>query len=179
MSNVYVGQILLFGGNFAPPGFEFCNGQLLNISDYGSLFNLLGTTYGGDGQTTFGLPDLRSRVPVHQGQGAGLTQRTVGDAAGSADVTLAAAAMPSHAHALNASTQTATSITPAATLLPAAASNHPQALFYVSASTPGQKFAMAPAACGTAGGGLAHSNLMPTLGVSYLIATNGLYPAQS
>lgn len=179
MSDVYVGQILLFGGDFAPQGFVFCNGQLLNISDYGPLYGLLGTTYGGDGQTTFGVPDLRSRVPVHQGQGTGLSARTVGQTGGSTDVTLTPATMPAHTHALNASPQDATAAAPAAGLLPAKAGNHPQAQLYVAASTPGAKFAMASGACSSAGGGLPHANLMPTLGVSYLIATVGVFPSQS
>src|SRR6476620_11735329 len=100
MSNPYIGEIRMFGGNFAPVGWAFCDGSLISISENDALFNLIGTTYGGDGQSTFGLPDLRGRLPVHQGQGTGITQSyVIGELAGVETVTLTTQQIPSHNHA--------------------------------------------------------------------------------
>src|ERR1700758_3405683 len=101
MAQPYVGEIRMFAGNFAPAGWMFCEGQLLPISENETLFQLIGTTYGGDGETTFALPDLRGRVPIHMGQGSGLTPRTIGDAGGAETVTLTVAQMPVHHHIVN------------------------------------------------------------------------------
>src|ERR1700736_4946531 len=98
MPNPYIGQISMFGGSFAPVNYAFCNGQLLDIANNNALFSLLGTTYGGDGVTTFGLPDLRCRLPVHQGTGQGLSPYVLGQAAGNENVTLLTSQMPSHNH---------------------------------------------------------------------------------
>lgn len=98
----FIGMIVMFGGNFAPRGWAFCDGQLLAISQNTALFSILGTTYGGDGRTTFGLPDLRSRVPMHMGTGPGLTNRRLGEKSGIEAVTLAQANLPSHSHSVNA-----------------------------------------------------------------------------
>src|SRR5512140_2190763 len=98
MSTPFVGEIRLFGGNFAPAGWAFCSGQLMAISENDVLFNLIGTTYGGDGQQTFGLPDLRGRLPMHMGTGAGLSSRTIGEMGGVETVTLTAQQIPSHTH---------------------------------------------------------------------------------
>jgi len=100
MSEPFIGQIILVGFNFAPRNYALCNGQLMSIAQNTALFSLLGTTYGGDGQTTFGLPDLRGRVPIHQGQGPGLTNRTMGEINGSENITLLASQMPAHTHAV-------------------------------------------------------------------------------
>src|SRR5271155_1968503 len=98
MAQPYVGQIMMFGGNFAPAGWMTCSGQLLPISEYETLFNLIGTTYGGDGQSTFQLPDMRSRVPIHMGQGTGLSNYVLAQAAGTENVTLTTAQIPAHNH---------------------------------------------------------------------------------
>src|SRR5881394_307932 len=99
MSNPYIGEIRMFGGNFAPNGWAFCDGSLIAISENDALFNLIGTTYGGDGQNTFALPDLRGRIPVHQGQGPGISQNyTIGEVAGVENVTLTTQQIPSHNH---------------------------------------------------------------------------------
>src|SRR3954470_22596670 len=97
----FIGQIILFAGNFAPKGWAFCSGQLLSIAQNSALFSLLGTTYGGNGQTTFALPDLRSRVPIHAGQGPGLTNYVQGEQTGVENVTLTTPQLPAHTHAVN------------------------------------------------------------------------------
>ena len=107
MSNPFLGQICNFGGNFAPRGWAFCDGQLLSVAANGALFSLLGTVYGGDGRTTFGLPDLRGRLPLHQGPGPGLTPRQIGSRPGTEDVTLIPNQMPSHTHQLEGTTEQA------------------------------------------------------------------------
>ncbi len=104
MSDPYLGEIRMFGGNFAPQGWALCNGQLLAISQFDALFALLGTTYGGDGQVTFALPNLQGRVPVHQGSGQGLTPRVLGEIAGEETVTIIQNNMPAHSHGVNATT---------------------------------------------------------------------------
>src|SRR6478752_1968066 len=115
MSEPFIGEIRLFGGNFAPQGWAFCDGQLLSISQFDALFSLVGTTYGGDGVTTFALPDLRGRVPVHQGQGQATTNRVIGERAGSESVTLISAQMGAHDHALFGTTSIGNESGPAGT----------------------------------------------------------------
>src|ERR1700756_1809447 len=100
MSSPYVGEIRMFGGNFAPAGWAFCNGQLMPISENETLFQLIGTTYGGDGQSTFGLPNLQSRVPIHMGQGSGLSSYNIGQSGGVETVTLTTQQIPTHNHLL-------------------------------------------------------------------------------
>src|ERR1700693_2766888 len=107
MSNVFLGQISMFGGNFAPRGFALCNGQTLPITQNAALFSLLGTTYGGNGQTTFALPNLQSRLPVHQGQGPGLSNYVMGQTGGATAVTINSTTMPAHSHTFNATTANA------------------------------------------------------------------------
>jgi microcystin-dependent protein len=171
MSNPYVGEIRLFAGNFAPAGWMFCQGQLLSIAENEVLFVLIGTTYGGDGQSTFALPDLRGRVPVHQGQGPGLSPRILGELDGTETVTLAPTQLPTHTHALRASTAAATGTAPGGALLAATsvASYDPAA-----AST-----AMAAIAVGSAGGNQPHENMAPTLALNYIIALFGIFPQQA
>ncbi len=171
MANPYIGEIRLFGGNFAPNGWAFCQGQLVAISENVTLFSLIGTTYGGDGQTTFALPDLRGRVPVHQGQGPGLSPRMMGELGGSETVTLSAAQMPPHTHTLMASSATANAATgPSGGLLAATAIN------VYGTSPPTQP--MAAAAITPTGGGQAHDNMAPYLAVNYIISLFGIYPQQ-
>lgn len=171
MSDPYVGEVRLFAGNFAPLGWAFCQGQLVPISENETLFNLIGTTYGGDGQQTFGLPDLRGRVPVHQGQGLGLTPRQMGEMAGVESVALSTVQMPAHSHALRASTAAASVTTPAGALLGATSVN---SYDNASAGTP-----MAAAAITGAGGSQPHDNMAPTLALNYIISLFGIYPTQS
>lgn len=172
MSDPYVGEIRMFGGSFAPAGWALCNGQLLSISENDLLFNLIGTSYGGDGQNTFGLPDLRGRVPIHAGTGAGLSPRSLAQQGGVETVTLNQNQLPAHTHAAYASTDPATNDYTAATGLPG---NTGGTSVYGLMGTPG---AMTANAIGPAGSGMPHENMAPYLCVNFIIALYGLYPMQ-
>lgn len=167
MGQPYVGEIRMFAGNFAPVGWAFCNGALLAISDYSTLFNLIGTTYGGDGQTTFALPDLQGRLPVHMGNGF-----TVGQKAGVETVTLTASQIPVHTHVAAASTNNQGSASPTNNFWAAS----PQYTEY--APTP-DGTAMAATAIGTAGGNQPHDNMVPFLAINFILALYGVYPSQT
>lgn len=162
----------MFGGNFPPAGWSFCDGSLLSIAEYETLFNLIGTTYGGDGQQTFALPDLRGRVPVHQGQGPGLSSYVIGQNGGVEQVTLTASQTPAHSHSLNASTSTAS---PAATP-PLVLASSSTTQFYGSG---GGVTPMAPDAIGIQGGSQPHENRAPSLAVSFIISLFGIFPSQA
>ena len=172
MPNPFLGQIIMFGGSFAIQGFALCNGQLLLISQNNSLFNLIGTAYGGDGQTTFGLPDLRGRVPVHQGPGPGLTVRTLGDRIGSENVQIQPNQMPAHNHGFNAEGELALNLPPEDALI---AETTNTAIY--GAGTPPDVFDTT--AIGDSGGGNPHANVMPFQCVSFLIALSGTVPPQT
>jgi microcystin-dependent protein len=172
MSNPFLGEIRLFGGNFAPRGWAFCNGQLLDISTYDALYTLLGTTYGGDGVNTFGLPDLRGRVPVGQGQGPGLSSRVIGQMAGTETVSLTAPQLPQHTHAPRAVPSAATQASPANGTWAVTGPPPPY-----SSGTPAA--VMNPGAIGSAGGGQPHENMIPFLGLSFIIATEGIFPSRN
>ena len=182
MSEPFLGQITMFGGNFAPRHFAFCNGQLLPINQNQSLFSLLGTAYGGDGRTTFALPDLRSRLPVHVGHGPGLSNYNLGQAGGRPTVTITTATMPAHSHTLNATKDTTTSITIDATVLPGQPTVGSPPAFY-GAQGEGQP-ALTPhpmnsSACTASGGNQSHTNLMPSLCITFIIALQGLFPSRN
>ncbi|MGQ2980998.1 MAG: phage tail protein [Polaromonas sp.] len=166
MSNPYVGEIRLFAGNYAPLGWQFCNGQLLSIADYDVLFTLIGTTYGGDGQQTFAVPDLRGRVPMHQGQGY-----TLGQMGGTETVTLLSAQLPAHTHTLRASTLAATGSTPGSAMLAATS--------IASYDTGAATTPMAASGVGVSGGSQPHDNMAPTLAVNYIISLFGIFPPQN
>ena len=169
MSDQYVGEIRMFSGTYAPIGWLLCNGQLLNISQYEALYTLIGTTYGGDGRSTFAVPDLRGRVPIHMGSGY-----TLGQMAGTEKVTLTASQMPAHTHIPNASNVAATSISPAnAFWATSSASN------VAPYSTTAPNTTMNPAMISSVGGNQSHDNIMPFLTVSFIIATEGVFPSQS
>lgn len=168
----FIAQIMLFGGNFAPRGWAFCDGQLLPIANYNALFSLLGTTYGGDGRTTFGLPDLRGRVPCHAGTGPGLTPRQIGQRFGEEHVTLTTAQIPAHSHSLNtSSTGTPGPRDQAGGLLG-------PAQIYVSGNEAANT-ALSGNSIGNAGGNTSHDNIQPTLCINYIIALEGIYPSRS
>ena len=173
MSDPYIGEIRMFGGNFAPQGWAFCDGQLLSISQYDVLFNLIGTTYGGDGVNTFGLPDLRGRIPIHMGTGAGLSPRTIGENGGSEQVTLNSNQLPTHSHPLMGTSSTASLKSPANALL-AAPSNID---LYRPTAVPDQN--MAANALGRDGGSGPHDNMQPYQCISFIIALEGIYPTQN
>jgi len=167
MAQPYVGEIRMFAGNFAPAGWLFCEGQLLPISENEVLFQLIGTTYGGDGVTTFGLPDLRGRVPVHQGSGFTLAQT-----GGVETVTLTAQQTPGHTHPLHATGNAATGTAPAGQALAAAAAA--TITPYGSDAPNGQ---LHPSALASAGGSQAHDNLQPYLCIDFIISLFGIFPS--
>ena len=172
----FIAQIMMFGGNFAPRGWAFCDGQLLSISSYSALFSILGTTYGGDGRTTFGLPDLRSRVPVHAGSGPGLTPRKLGQRSGSETNTLTTAQLPSHNHAaqIPCTTQNGDQSSPADNVM---AETEGGANIYSDTAETGE-FMKAPT-IGNTGGSQAVNNMQPFLCVNYIIALQGTFPSRS
>ncbi len=172
----FIGEIRIFGGNYAPEGWVFCNGQLLPISQNTALFSLLGTAYGGDGTSTFGVPDLRSRltVGVGQGQGNGVTQNYPWPSTGGVPaVTLSEATMPAHTHAEQAVTvpNAGTSASPAGNLY-AGVTGGGEGYY----ANPPSNFNADPNMLTSEGGNQAHANVMPVLGLSYIIATAGNYP---
>jgi len=177
----YVGEIRMFGGNFAPTGFALCNGQLLAISQNTALFSLLGTAYGGDGIRTFQLPNLQAAVPVCEGQGAGLSSYVLGQNGGTPNVTLLQNQLPSHNHTFNASKTGAASATVTGNIpaTPTVSTPNP-AYFYSNQGSPALIFVtMAAGACGPAGQSQAHSNLMPSLTISFCIALTGIFPSRN
>ena len=170
MSQPFVGEIYIVPYNFAPRGFAFCNGQIMAISQNTALFSLLGTTYGGDGKTTFALPDLQGRTPIGSGQGAGLSTRVIGEVGGAASVTLLASEMPAHTHTVATSPE------------PADRSNA-RGNYLASPPDPAYSSAAANASLGNvlpqAGGGLPHNNLSPYLALNFIIALQGVFPARN
>lgn len=178
MSTCYIGEIRLlpyFRG--APTGWQVCDGSLLSISDQEVLFQLLGTAYGGDGVNSFGVPDLRSRVPVHQGTGSNLTPRNMGDTAGQEMVPLSTTQLAPHAHFMLASTAPGTSTTPAGNVL-AAVPSTVNDQFYATSPQPDDAVPFPASMLQPAGGGQGHLNTAPTLTLQYCIATDGIYPSR-
>ncbi|HWB85168.1 MAG TPA: tail fiber protein [Bryobacteraceae bacterium] len=180
MSEPFLGEIRMFGGNFAPKGWALCNGQIMSIAQNTALFSLLGTTFGGNGQTTFGLPDLRGRVPVHAGQGPGLSPYTPGESTGNENQTLNVNQMPIHSHVVNASNAAAgrggnspTGNIPAATTV-TGGNNVTAEIYGGTANT-----TMSPTMIGNTGGGQPFSVIQPVLCVNFIIATQGIYPSRN
>ena len=168
----FIGEIRMFGGNFAPRGWALCNGQLLPIAQNQALFSILGTTYGGDGRTTFGLPDLRGRVAISSGDGPGLSNRPLGSKGGSESETLSVNQIPSHSHSLNASGEKATERSPAGN--------------YLSEAWPGTPYRPGPSgsqlnsgSIGNTGGTQSHNNMPPYTTVNYIIALVGVFPSRN
>lgn len=176
MSTPYMGEIRMFGFPRIPVGWHVCDGSLLAIAEYDALYNLLGTTYGGDGQTTFGIPDLRGRVPIHQGTGPGLTNRVLGQLAGVETVTLSVAQMPSHTHAWIATQGAASSPTPSNNVILATPATDTQ---YLTAITGYTAYPLAANTLAASGNSQPHENIMPTLTVNFCISLFGIYPSQS
>lgn len=166
MSQPFIGEIRMFPGNFAPQGWAFCDGSLLSISQNDALFALIGTTYGGDGQNTFALPDLRSRVPIHQGSGFPLAQ-----AGGAEAVTLTVPQLPSHTHAPQAITPSGSQAGPGGAAWAQSSLNQ----FSTSAPSAG----MDPGALGSAGGSQPHDNMMPFLAINFILSLFGIFPTQA
>jgi microcystin-dependent protein len=174
MSEPFVGELRCFGFNFAPANWAFCDGRLIAISQNDVLFNLIGTTYGGDGQNTFALPDLRSRVPIHQGTGSNGTTYPLGALSGTENVTLLMTQIPAHTHSILATTNTAVLKRPISGTRYAASSGGNT--FY---ATPNATTVIAPATVATAGGNQPHSNIQPYLTLSWCISLFGIYPTEN
>ncbi|MDQ5770067.1 phage tail protein [Thiothrix subterranea] len=174
----YIGEIMLFAGNFAPRGWAFCNGQVLPISQNTALFSLLGTTYGGDGKTTFALPDLRGRVPVHAGQGSGLSSYEIGQRGGAEITTLSVNNLPSHSHALRVSGETPDTHSPANSYLPTGTSSTRGAdERYATNLTTGNT--LGNASVSATGEGQPFGNVMPYLTINFCIALEGVFPPRA
>ena len=172
MSNPFVAEIRIFGGNFAPTGWASCDGQLLPLSQNTALFSLLGTNYGGDGKSTFALPNLAGAAPLGQGQGAGLTQRFIGEQGGEPNVTLLTTEMPLHNHFVQASNQIGTDRTPKGEVL----SRSKGMNLYAPSGTVVQ---MAIQATTPAGSSFPHNNLQPYATFFFIIAMQGVFPPRS
>lgn len=176
MADAYLGEIRMFGGNYAPDGWVLCDGRTLSIDENNALYALIGATYGSDGASTFKVPDLRGRIPVHQGNGTGLTSRTLGASFGVENVTLTEANLPAHTHAIAAGGTASTNLPTGAYLADATGFN-----LYAPAATTGM--ATMDANVMEASGGASpvvtpFSNLMPGQCVSFIMATAGMYPTQ-
>jgi microcystin-dependent protein len=162
----------MFAGTFNPSGWAFCKGQLLPISEYETLFNLIGTTYGGDGQETFAVPDLQGRVPVHNGQGPGISQNyVIGEEGGVEEVTLSTQQIPKHNHMMLASTGPGGSTSPEGNMI----GSPPAVKLFVAEEVPTK--AMAASMVAPVGGSQPHENRMPYLTVTYIISLFGIYPS--
>jgi microcystin-dependent protein len=172
MGSPYIGEIRMFAGNFAPLGWEVCRGQSLSISEYDALFTLIGTTYGGDGEMTFNLPDLRSRVPVHMGT-QGANTYTIGQAGGTERVALTTQQLPGHTHAPLANA-TGNSLTPGGNVWAAS-----PAVQFVEPLPANLDASMPADSISSAGGGQPHENRIPFLAVNFIISLYGLDPTQS
>lgn len=173
MAEPFIGEIKMFAGNFPPRGYAFCDGQLISIAQNTALFSLLGTQYGGNGVTTFALPDLRGRVPLHQGQAPGLSSRSMGEQLGSESVSLTPAQMPFHSHAQVASTNTSS---PAYGPSSAPGAATATAAFYGNGSP---QIDMAAAAVEATGGSQPHDNMAPYGTLSFVIALQGIFPSRN
>ena len=172
MSNPFIGEIRMVGCNFAPRGFAFCAGQLQSIAQNSALFALVGTTWGGDGQTTFGLPDMRGRLPISQGQGPGLSTRVMGERAGAESVTLSTAQIPAHSHTVSAASGGARSANPSGNLLGSG-----EADMYTHDSL--NAVSMSANVIAQSGGNQPHDNMQPFLGINFVIALEGVFPSRN
>ena len=172
MSDPFVGEIRPFGFSFAPVGWAVCAGQLMPISQNTALFSILGTQYGGDGRTNFALPDLRGVVPLHAGQGPGLSLRSIGGTGGTETVVLATAQLPLHTHTAACNDGAGTSYVPTGGVWAKDAGG-------ANEYSPAGAAALAAAALAAAGSNAAHDNMQPFLAINYCIALNGVYPSRS
>ena len=169
MAQPYVGELRMFAGNFAPAGWMFCEGQLLPISEYETLFNLIGTTYGGDGQSTFALPDLRGRIPLHQGSGF-----TLAETGGAEEITLTVSQIPAHSHPALGSQNTGTGTSPDGNVLsglPVATNS--------GYGTDAPIINLSPSSMSAVGGSQPHNNFQPYLCVDFIISLFGIFPSQT
>ena len=174
MSEAYIGEIRIFSGNFEPRDWAFCNGQLLSIARNTPLFAIIGTTYGGDGKTTFALPNLNNRTAMHQGTGAGLTTRNIGAAGGLAKVSLLTTQMPSHTHSPTCNSDQTSNVEPGGAIWTEQQGRGSRLVYSVSGNT-----TMNALTIEQAGGSQAHNNMQPYLGVNFIICLAGEWPSRS
>jgi microcystin-dependent protein len=174
---VYIGEIRMFAGNFAPKGFALCNGQILAISQNTALFSILGTTYGGNGQTTFALPNLQGRVPMHAGNGPGLSPRSLGETGGEETVTLITTQIPMHTHQLNAGSGQGDANTPENNYNGVYIDQNTGSGYNTYSTTANVK--MNATAIGITGGSQPHDNMPPFQCINYIIALEGIYPSRN
>ena len=177
MSQPFISEIKMFGGNFAPRNYAFCNGQTVAISQNTALFSLIGVTFGGNGTTNFVLPNMQARRPLGVGNGPGLTPRAWGESSGVQNVTVLPTQIPAHSHNLQGTTVSGTSASPSGSVW--ALSGGTRSPYNVYASAQGTAVAMAPQALATAGSGMPHNNLSPYLGVNFIIALQGIFPSRN
>jgi len=170
MSEPFVGEIRMFAGNFAPRGWAFCDGQLLAVSQNDALFSLFGTIYGGDGRTTFGLPDLRGRIPIHAGSGPGLSPRRLGSKSGAEAVTLTVNQMPSHGHPFQGTSGAASSRDPVG--------NSPAEALADTYAEDLSAFFLNESSVTNVGGSRSHTNMMPYLCINFIVSLFGIYPSR-
>lgn len=173
MAEPFVAEIRIFAGNFAPRGWAFCDGQLLPISQNTAVFSLIGTTYGGNGQSTMALPDLQGRAPMHPGRGPGLTSRQLGQQGGAEDVTLTEAQIPNHNHHVLATSSLGENPSPEGANLARSVNGQ------IYNNTSSNMIPMAVESIGNKGGSQSHNNMQPYLTVNYIIALVGLYPSRA
>jgi microcystin-dependent protein len=174
MAQPYVGEIRMFAGNFAPAGWMFCSGQTLPISENEVLFQLIGTTYGGDGESTFVLPNLQSRIPIHMGNAPGGTTYQIGEMAGVESVTLTTQQIPSHSHGFVASTSTGTGNNPGGNML-----DQTSGTIFMYIDGQGPDGTMAANSITPTGGSQPHTNIQPFLCVNFIISLFGIFPSQT
>jgi microcystin-dependent protein len=179
MVEEYLGAVKLFAGNFAIRGFAFCAGQTMSIQQNTALFSILGTTYGGNGVQSFQLPDLRSRLPIGQGNGQGLTPRVVGENGGVENVTLTSNNVPPHNHVFNASTTATTTGAAGPAVMPGALKSA-DGTYYTATGQAGLSLvALNPGALAAQGGSQQHNNIQPSMGINYIIALQGIFPSRN
>jgi microcystin-dependent protein len=179
MAQPYIGEIRMFGGNFPPVGWAMCDGQLMAIAEYDTLYTLVGTTYGGDGQTTFGIPDLRGRVPSHQGSKNGQTY-VIGQLTGTETVTLNNNQLPVHTHPLFAASTPGTVGVPTTQTMISDQGPAGTIIFgYAPYNAANEQVALTAASTTPAGGNQPHDNMQPYLGINFIISLYGIFPSQS
>jgi len=179
MSDQYLGEIRMVGFNFAPVGWALCNGQTLSISQYTALFSLLGTTYGGNGTTTFALPNLQGRVPIHQGSGSGLSPYVIGQSGGAETVTLTQQQIAAHNHTISVNNQNGSQSDPTNAILAVGNTGGRSPTVNNNYTTAAGTGTLAPAAVSQAGGNQPHTNIQPYLTVNFIIALTGIFPSRS
>lgn len=179
MDSPFIGSVVLFAGNYAPRGWAFCQGQLLSIAQNTALFSILGTTYGGNGQTTFALPDLRGRVPVGQGAGPGLSPISLGEMYGTQTVQLTTQQMPQHNHFVQVAGGNADTATSTNNFLATANANYGGDPVTINTYNGVQSSTLNPASISFTGNSLPHDNNQPSLGLNYIIALEGIFPARN